>query len=303
MNNSNESFLNSARENLIFTLDELTRGKNMVETDIPGLILHRWEHPTEPVSYMHDPSICVIAQGRKRVVQGDETYVYDANHYLVSSIDLPIIANIMEASEEKPYMGMSYRLDSKEIAHLLVDNDLPSKPSDNVDASIAVGELTLPVLNVFLSLINLLYEPENIKMLAPMYQREILVRLLASEQGPRLKKIGMNGSNENQVSRAIKWLKENYSESLKVEKLASHVMMSSSSLHQHFRKMTNMSPLQYQKWIRLHEARRLMLTENVDASNAAFEVGYESPSQFSREYKRMFGNPPLRDIKLMSSAQ
>ncbi|WP_022850834.1 AraC family transcriptional regulator [Limisalsivibrio acetivorans] len=294
------NYYHTAQRQLADTIDELTKGKNMLETGIPGVILHRWNYPTEPVSYMHDPSICVIAQGRKQVVLGSETYIYDDNHFLVSSLDLPIIANILEASEDKPYLGITCHLDKQAIAHLLVDTDLPSKPCKEPCASMAVGEVTQPMLNIFLNLVNLVKEPEQIKILAPLYHKELLIRLLGSEQGPRLRDIARNGSRENQVARAIDWLKENYSEQLRIESLASHVMMSASSLHHNFREMTNMSPLQYQKWIRLHEARRLMLTERMDVSNAAFEVGYESPSQFSREYKRMFGNPPLRDIKLMN---
>lgn len=296
------AYIQAARMQLADMIERLIDKKNFCETGIPGLSIHRWEHPTEPVSYMHGPSICIILQGRKRVVLGDEDYYYAVDQYLVSSLDLPIIANIVEATEEKPYLGLTYHLDQKEIASLLVNSDFPSRTSKADGTSMAVGNMSLSMYYSFLRLINLVNEPENIKMLAPMIHKEILFRLLTSEQGPRLREIGMTGSKESHIAKAIDWLKENYNTQLKIENLASHVRMSSSSLHLHFREMTNMSPLQYQKWIRLHEARRLMLTEKVDASNAAFEVGYESPSQFSREYKRMFGNPPLRDIKLMSAS-
>lgn len=296
-------YMQAARMQLTDMIERLVGNSKFYETNIPGLTIHRWTHPTEPVSYMHGPSICVILQGKKRVVLGEDAYYYETDQFLVSSLDLPIIANIVEATEEKPYIGITYRLNQKEIANLLVNNDLPPKASKDNTKSMAVGNMTLSMYYSFLRLINLINEPENIDMLAPMIHKEILFRLLTGEQGPRLREIGMTGSKESHIAKAIDWLKENYNTQLKIETLASHVRMSTSSLHLHFRELTNMSPLQYQKWIRLHEARRLMLTEKIDASNAAFEVGYESPSQFSREYKRMFGNPPLRDMKLMNSSQ
>lgn len=298
-----EAYMKSARIQLADMIERLTEGKTLYETNVPGLYLHRWEHPTEPVSYMHGPSICVIVQGRKHVVLGDEDYYYETGQFLVSSLDLPIIANIVEATADEPYLGITYSLDQKEIAGLLVNSGLPVTAAKEDVKSLSVGNMPLSMYYSFLRLVNLIFEPENVGMLAPMIHKEILLRLLSGGQGPRLREIGMAGSRESQIARAIEWLKTNYNTQLKVESLASYVRMSASSLHLHFREMTNMSPLQYQKWIRLHEARRLMLTEKFDAANAAFEVGYESPSQFSREYKRMFGNPPLRDIKLMTAYQ
>ena len=293
--------MQNARLNLIDMIEQLIGNDNLYASGIPGLTFHRWTHPTEPVSYMHDPSICVILQGKKRVVLGEENYRYETDQYLVSSIDLPIIANIVEASDEKPYIGITYTLNQKEISNLLVTNSISPRVSKDTNKSMAVGNMSIALYYSFLRLIHLLSEPEHIDVLAPLIHKEILFRLLTSEQGPRLREIGMAGSKENNIAKAIGWLKENFSEPLKIESLAAHVRMSTSSLHLHFREMTNMSPLQYQKWIRLHEARRLMLTEKFDATNAAFEVGYESPSQFSREYKRIFGNPPLRDIKIMNN--
>ncbi|MGE4317737.1 MAG: AraC family transcriptional regulator [Deferribacterales bacterium] len=297
------SHLQTARLQLTDMIEQLVKNGRHYETNIPGLSLHRWEHPTEPVSYMHDPSICVILQGKKRVLLGEENYYYQTNQFLVSSLDLPIIANIVEATKDKPYIGITYRLNQKEIANLLVNSNIPGRIGKSDSKSMGVGDMSLSLYYSFLRLISLMDEPENIEMIAPMIHKEILFRLLTSDQGPRLRDIGMAGSKESQIAKAIGWLKSNYNTQLKIEALASHVRMSTSSLYLHFREMTNMSPLQYQKWIRLHEARRLMLTEKIDASNAAFEVGYESPSQFSREYKRLFGNPPLKDIKLMTASQ
>jgi len=296
----NGSHLQTARTQLAAIIEQLTQETNTVKTNIPGLVIYRREYPTEPISYMHDPSLCLIAQGQKRVVLGEEDYYYHENQFLVSSLDLPLIANIVEASKERPYLGITYRLNLKEIAHLILDNNFPKSSKKEASKSLAVGDASVETINAFIRLVSLVKEPENIDILAPLIQKEILFRLLISEQGPKLRELAMAGSRENQIARAIEWLKENYNSQVKIENLANHARMSSSSLHMHFREMTNMSPLQYQKWIRLHKARKLMLAENYTASNAAFEVGYESPSQFSREYKRLFGNSPLRDIKLLN---
>lgn len=278
-----------------------TNGKRSYETPIAGLVLHNWEHPTKPTSYMMEPSICVIAQGSKRVIACDDIYTYDANHFLVTSLDLPVVADIIEASVETPFLGLSYTLNQKEIAKLLVDSSMILNRSKKGTSSMAVSEVSLSLLNAFLRLLDLLDEPDHIPVVVPLIEREILFRLLMSEQGTRLIEIGLFGSHEFQVARAIEWLKGNYNKPMSIDKLAIHVRMSTSALYYHFRELTNMSPLQYHKWLRLHEARRLMLTERLDASNAAFQVGYESPSQFSREYKRLFGNPPSRDIRILNS--
>ena len=289
--------LNAARSDLAEKIARWTGDKNQATTRIPELTFHRWETPTEPTSYMHSPSICLIAQGTKRVVLGEDAYIYDANHYLVSSVDLPIVAQILEATSEKPYLGLSLVLDQRCIAQLMVDSNLPSPRVKQATRGMAVSEVPLSLFNTILRLIDLLDEPEDIPILSPMIQREILYRLLVGEQGPRLRQIGTAGSHGRQIAQSIDWLKDNFNKPLRVEDLAEEARMSASTFHHHFRAMTSMSPLQYQKWLRLNEARRLMLTEQLDAANASFQVGYESPSQFNREYKRQFGVPPLRDIK------
>jgi len=274
-----------------------TGNENQVDTAIPGLRLSRWVMPTEPTSYTLNASICLIAQGAKRVLLGEETYVYDATSFLISSVDLPVVANIIEATDEKPYLGLILELDLREISQLIVDSGLPLSRSGQAQKGMAVGKLSLPLLNAFQRLMDLLVENENINVLAPLVKREIFFRLLMTNQGPRLQQIVASGSHSHQISRAIDWLKDNYSRPLRVNELATYSGMSKSSFHNHFRVMTSMTPLQFQKRLRLNEARRLMLTENMDALTATFEVGYESPSQFSREYSRLFGAPPLRDIK------
>ncbi|EGQ7899367.1 AraC family transcriptional regulator [Vibrio parahaemolyticus] len=286
-----------ATQKLAKLIDRWTGDANQYDTPISGLRFSRWTTPTPPTSYTHNPSICLIAQGRKRVLLGEESFIYDANHFLISSVDLPIIANIIEASEEQPYLGLIMELDLTEISQLIVDSELAFIQSKEAQKGIAVGELSESLLDAFVRLAELLNEGQNIKILAPIIKREIFYRLLMSEQGTRLHQIVTAGSHSHQIAKAIDWLKNNFVKPLSVGDLASYTGMSKSSFYTHFRSMTSMTPLQFQKKLRLSEARRLMLTENLDAMAATFKVGYESPSQFSREYSRLFGAPPSKDIK------
>ncbi|EJV0607576.1 AraC family transcriptional regulator [Vibrio parahaemolyticus] len=286
-----------ATQKLAKLIDRWTGDANQYDTPISGLRFSRWTTPTPPTSYTHNPSICLIAQGRKRVLLGEESFIYDANHFLISSVDLPIIANIIEASEEQPYLGLIMALDLTEISQLIVDSELAFTQSKEAQKGIAVGELSESLLDAFVRLAELLDEGQNIKILAPIIKREIFYRLLMSEQGTRLHQIVTAGSHSHQIAKAIDWLKNNFVKPLSVGDLASYTGMSKSSFYTHFRSMTSMTPLQFQKKLRLSEARRLMLTENLDAMAATFKVGYESPSQFSREYSRLFGAPPSKDIK------
>ncbi|HGS5148643.1 TPA: AraC family transcriptional regulator N-terminal domain-containing protein [Vibrio parahaemolyticus] len=286
-----------ATQKLAKLIDRWTGDANQYDTPISGLRFSRWTTPTPPTSYTHNPSICLIAQGRKRVLLGEESFIYDANHFLISSVDLPIIANIIEASEEQPYLGLIMELDLTEISQLIVDSELAFTQSKEAQKGIAVGELSESLLDAFVRLAELLDEGQNIKILAPIIKREIFYRLLMSEQGTRLHQIVTAGSHSHQIAKAIDWLKNNFVKPLSIGDLASYTGMSKSSFYTHFRSMTSMTPLQFQKKLRLSEARRLMLTENLDAMAATFKVGYESPSQFSREYSRLFGAPPSKDIK------
>jgi AraC-like DNA-binding protein len=283
-----------------------TDKSDRVVTAIPGLILARRDKPSEPISIMYEPRICVIAQGAKRVQLGDDAYVYDTHHFLVTSVDLPTFVQVIKASQEKPYLGLVLNIDQREISQLMVDSNLPPPRPQQSSRGMGTGEVTVPLLTAFQRLIDLLAEPKDIPILAPIIKREIFYRLLVSDQGARLRQIASAGSQSQQIARAIEWLKGNFSRPLRIEDLASQVNMSTSTFHHHFREVTAMSPLQYQKWLRLSEARRLMLAENQDATTAAFQVGYESPSQFSREYGRLFGAPPLRDItslRLMATSE
>lgn len=278
------------------SIARLTEKGEQHTTAVPGLSLFRRDEPTEPITGMYEPSVCLVAQGAKRVLLGDDTYVYDAHNYLITSVHLPTVVQIVEASREKPYLGLRLMLDLREISQLMTDSNLPPPRTQQSSRGMATGEVTLPLLTAFQRLIDLLAEQQDIPILAPVIQREIIYRLLVGDQGARLRQIASAGSQSHQIARAIDWLKGNFSQPLRIDDLAAQARMSSSTFHHHFRSMTALSPLQFQKQLRLREARRLMLAERMDAANAAFQVGYESPSQFSREYNRMFGAPPLRDI-------
>lgn len=292
INNSLEVAIDALRTSIA----RLTEQGELHTTAVPGLSLFRREEPTEPITGMYEPSVCLVAQGAKRVRLGDDTYVYDAHHYLITSVHLPTVVQIVEASQSKPYLGLRLMLDQREISQLMVDSNLPPPRIQKSSRGMATGEVTLPLLTAIQRLINLLAEQQDIPILAPIIQREIIYRLLVGDQGERLRQIASAGSQSHQIARAIDWLKGNFSQQLSIEDLAAQVRMSSSTFHHHFRSMTALSPLQFQKQLRLQEARRLMLAERLDAATAAFQVGYESPSQFSREYSRLFGAPPLRDI-------
>ncbi len=273
-----------------------TSGRNSLETAIQGLSFHHWDTPTEPTSYMLPPSICLIGQGRKRLFLGNETYVYDTHRFLITTVDLPVVTQVIEASRDEPYLGLTLELDLPVISHLMLGQNVPPDRPPRERLGVAVSDVEPPLLDAFNRLIDLLESPDDLAALAPLVKQEIFYRLLKGEQGPLLRQITTVGSHRYQISRAIKWLKDNFDRPVKVDELARQVGLSPSAFHNHFRAMTAMSPLQYQKRMRLNEARRLMLAEHIDASAAAFKVGYESPSQFSREYGRQFGAPPKKDI-------
>jgi len=286
-----------ARDSLRERIARLTAKDNRPATSIQELSLYRIDAPTEPMSYLHGPSVCLIAQGAKQVMLGEDIYKYDANHFLITSVGMPVIAQVTEASIERPYLGLTLQLDLQVMAQLITDNALPLPQLRSSGRGMAVSEVATPLIDAFVRLIDLLDEPAGIPILAPLVQREIYYRLLVGDQGLRLRQIVESGSQSHQIARAIEWLKENYTRPFRIEDLAEYTSMSASSFHHHFRALTAMSPLQFQKCLRLQEARRLMLTEHLDAATAALRVGYESPSQFSREYRRLFGAPPLRDLR------
>ncbi len=292
----NESLENSLIA-LGHSIARWTDKEERIDTPVPGLSLFKRYEPTKPMGGIYEPSICIIAQGAKRVLLGDDTYIYDANHYLISAVHLPTIAEITAASQDKPYLGLRLTFDLHELSQLMADSKLPPPRVQQSPRGMAIGDVSLPLISCFHRLLSLLEEKEDIPILAPVIVREITYRLLVGDQGERLRQIASVFSQGHQIARVIDWLKENYTDTLRIDDLAKQVSMSTSTFHHHFKSLTAMTPLQFQKMLRLNEARRIMLTEQADAATVAFQVGYESPSQFNREYSRLFGAPPLRDIK------
>jgi AraC-like DNA-binding protein len=270
-----------------------------LDTPIPRVALFRAEAPSSPAGAIYEPVVCFAAQGRKRLMVADRVYGYDPAHYLVVAIDLPVIAGVSEASPEAPYLALRLGLEPALLAALLLE--MPG--TDGPRASgIGIGRLDAELLDPVLRLMRLLDRPEEAPVLGPLIEREILYRLLRGPQGPMLRQIALSDSRLSQVARAIAWIRANYQRPLRIEALARMAAMSPATLHRHFRAVTALSPLQYQEHVRLHEARRLMLARHADAQRIGFEVGYDSPSQFCREYARLFGAPPARDAARLRAA-
>lgn len=289
--------MEEALETLGKSIAQWTGKGEQIITAIPGLSLFRHDEPPQTMIGMYEPSICMVAQRAKHVTIGDETYVTDARHYLITAVHLPTVVSIKEATPDKPFLGLRLTLDQREISQLMVDSNLPPPHVQQSSRGMAAGEVTLPLVSAVQRLIDLLDEEKDIPILAPVIQREISYRLLVGDQGTRLRQTAWAGSQSNQIARAISWLNDNFAQPLRIDDLARQVNMSTSTFHHHFRTLSAMSPLQYQKRLRLNEARRLMLFESLDVTTAAFQVGYESATQFSREYSRLYGAPPVRDIK------
>jgi AraC-like DNA-binding protein len=266
-------------------------------TEVPGLSLHRWTAPTDPCPATYAPSVAVIAQGRKRVDLGRNTFIYDATHFLLASLDLPVISRVIEASEAAPCLAMLLKLDMPVVRELLSQEEIQVTEAPSGRPGMATGRTTVEFLSACCRLVGLLETPQDIPFLSGLIQREIIYRILRSTEGARLRAIATQGEQSHRTAKAIAWIKANYAKPLRVEDLAEVAGMGVSTLHHHFRVLTAMSPLQYQKQIRLQAARACMLLDGLDAAGAAFQVGYESASQFSREYSRFFGQPPMRDVR------
>jgi AraC-like DNA-binding protein len=236
-------------------------------------------------------------QGQKRITLGSTTYLCDGSTFLLSSLDLPVVSQIVQASETVPLLSLLLKLDLAAVREILNHAEFQSQNGSSEARGIAVGRTTVDLLKPCSRLLDLLDAPEDIPFLSSLIQREIVYRLLRGPQGARLRAIATLGDQSHRTAKAIAWLRANYRKPLRLEELAEVARMGMSTLHHHFRALTAMSPLQYQKQLRLVAARDRMLIEGIDAASAAFEVGYESPSQFNREYKRFFGQPPIRDIK------
>jgi AraC-like DNA-binding protein len=281
-------------------------GQNL--TAIPGLALYRRTAPTACMLATYEPSLTVFVQGRKRINLGGAVYHCDGSSFLLSSIDVPAEGQIVEASEQTPMLSMFLPLDMPTVREMIAREDLPEpaapRPASAIRSrGLAVGQTTTGLLGACARLIDLLDTPEDIPFLGHLIQREIFYRILRTQQGERLRAIVTAGDLSHRTARAIAWLKANYAKPLHMEELAAVARMGVSTLHHQFRGLTAMSPLQYQKQLRLHTARQRMLIEGLDATSAAYEVGYESVSQFNREYSRLFGQPPMRDIKSLRDSK
>ncbi|ARQ03004.1 AraC family transcriptional regulator [Pseudorhodoplanes sinuspersici] len=277
-------------------IDRFSGADGIQPTAIPRLVLIRCSQPTEPLHALHEPALCIVAQGRKQVMLGDTIYDYDPAHYLVVSVDVPIIGQVIEASPSRPYLCLRLDLDPVVLSALILDAGADDATDQLPQSSLQLDVVTLELLDAAIRLVRLLATPRDIGMLAPLAEREILYRLLHTPQGARLRQIARADGKLQQINRAIDWIKKNFRESFSIEQIAAEARMSASALHDHFKTVTAMTPLQYQKQLRLQEARRLMVGLSLDAAAAGHEVGYDSPSQFSREYRRLFGAPPARDV-------
>lgn len=264
-------------------------------TDVAELTLFRASHRSEPVGVLYEPSLCLIAQGSKEVRLGDEAYRYDPAHFLLVSVDLPVSGCVTVATPDEPYLALRIGLDTGTVGELLADGAHTDAPAPAA-RGLAVSPVEPPLLDAVTRLVGLLDAPRDVITLAPLVLREITYRLLTGPQGAWLRQMAAVGAPAQRIARAIRWLRDHFAEPLRIESLARQAKMGASAFHQHFKTVTALSPLQYQKRLRLQEARRLMLGEGLDAAEAAYRVGYESPSQFSREYRRQFGAPPRADV-------
>jgi len=267
------------------------------ELRIPGVHVARASRTnTESVHAVAKPALCIIAQGAKCVMLGQEIYEYDASRMLIFSVDLPVAGQVTRASHSEPYLSFKLDIDPTKVAELVLKVHPHGLPRVQQSRAVCVTPGDPNIVNAATRLIESMAETEDVDLIAPLVIDEILIRLLRSPAGVRVAQIGLEDSGVNGVAKAVSWLRENYSQPMKVEELADLACMSVSSFHQHFKAVTSMSPLQYQKVLRLQEARRLMLSTMTDASAACSHVGYLSASQFSSEYGRFFGNAPTKDI-------
>ncbi|PZP84073.1 MAG: AraC family transcriptional regulator [Azospirillum brasilense] len=269
------------------------------DTPIPGLDLIRWSHTSEPIHGVYDPSVCIILQGAKTVAAGKHLVRYMPGDYLVASVNMAVTGEVTQATPEHPYLCLRLTLDTLQLSELV--GTMPWQ-GESVQPGIFVSPLSEPLADAVTRLVQLLDRPEDIPVLAPLVKREIFYRLLQSPYAEAVRQIVLSGSQMQRIGKAIDRIKRDFAQPLRVDDLAREAHMSPSSFFAHFKQVTQLSPLQYQKNIRLQEARRLLLTEVADAASAAFQVGYESPSHFSREYARMFGASPINDMKRLRAA-
>jgi len=288
------------RKELIELIDRYSREDGIHYTGIPGVRCIRSSSPSMKMPVVYNPSFCVIVQGKKEVMLEGEIYRYEPSEYLVVSVSLPATGQVTEASPERPYLSLQIDIDPGQISELITQMGRgPAHAGGGVARGLFVDKLDGALTDAVLRLVRLLDAPGDVPLVAPMIMREVCYRLLSGAQGKRIAQIAVNGSHAERIAKVIQTLKENIPEAMRIEDMAELAYMSPSSFHYHFKEMTAMSPLQYRKHLRLLEARRIMLSEGLSAENAAHRVGYKSPSHFSREYTRMFGAPPARDVEAL----
>jgi AraC-like DNA-binding protein len=289
--------LQYSRDELVERINQLVREDGEIQT-LKGLYLARVSVPMEKFHSVLEPSFCVIAQGSKEVLLGKNRYQYDPFHYLLTTIELPRASQVLEASRERPYLSLRLVLEPQLVSSVMVEAGHVVAPRNAADIrAIDVSPLDANLLDTVLRLVRLVDSPTEAPILMSLIMREIIYRLLRSEQGGRLRHLTLMGDHSPAIARAVQRIRQDFDQTLRIEQLAQELGMSVSGFHYHFKAVTAMSPLQFQKQLRLQEARRLMLTENLDAASAAYQVGYGDAAHFNREYKSVFGNPPIRDVQ------
>ena len=286
-------------ETLAHEIGKIAQNDGNYQTSIPQLSLYRRSVKTAPMHCIYGLGLGITAQGAKQVTLGEQVIAYGPGQSLLTTVDLPVVAHVTRASLAEPFLGMMLTLDASVLVQLATEMELPPLPREQAPRVISLSPLEAPLLDALTRLVQLLNEPRLITPIAPLIQREIMARLLSGPHGPYLRQLVAAGSPSHQIAQAMAWLKQNFSGDVLMDELAARVHMSPSTFRQHFRSLTGMSPVQYQRQLRLQEARQLMLNQALDASSTAARVGYESASQFSRDYSRLFGAPPQRDIKRM----
>jgi AraC-like DNA-binding protein len=289
------------RDELVERIARTIRKDGKVEP-LKGLSLHRFSSPTELLPGLSDPAFSVIAQGSKELYLGEERYRYDPYHYCLGTVELPVVSQIIEASQERPYLSLRLELDPSLVGSVMIESGHTAPPSHADVKALNVSPLDSGLLDAVVRLVRLIDTPTEARVLAPLVTREIVYRLLMGEQADRLRHIAVLGGYTSPIARAIERLRKNFDQPLRIDDVAREVGMSVSGFHHHFKAVTAMSPLQFQKQMRLQEARRLMLGEHLDAASAGYRVGYDDASHFNREYKRLFGVPPMRDVERLREA-
>ncbi|MDE1161371.1 MAG: AraC family transcriptional regulator [Acidobacteriaceae bacterium] len=297
------SELAEVREELAAAIDRQLPGEGDLPMAVPGLHLYRRHSPVVGACQVYEPALAVVAQGAKAVDVGSESFAFGEARWLLTPMHVPAMSRITKASVARPYLACALLLDMQAAREMIAEFDVATVDSVTKGSAVTTGPVSLDLLEAMLRVVRLNERPQDIPVLGKLLHREILYRLLTSAHGGALRQIVTTGSQSQRVARAVEWLRTNFREPLRVDELAEHARMGVSTLHHHFREMTGSSPLQFQKQLRLFEARRMMLMDGLDAASAAFATGYESATQFNREYRRQFGQPPRRDVAGVQGAE